>query len=614
MLYTTKRKNVFIESVLKDVLFLYTIVMLLFKFVTFHGFVINQTHLRPRLFTAARMIFLESAYRPIFYFGFILIFLSFAFLFKNRARMIYYMVLNALVSIILLVDLWYFRGFNTMPTIFVLQQTSNLDNMSSSILSLIKLWDLVFVFDIIVVLLVLFFKKNLYREIPRNIAAWVVSLVVSLTLLVSIIPVRNMIIGQEGTQDVFNIFDSSETSYNISPLGYHIYNTYTTWKDSRPVHLTDEQKKEIDDWFEAKKEFLPDNEYKGMFKGKNLIILQFESLEKFVINQKINNQEITPVINKLIKNSLYFPNFYQQINDGSSSDSDLMVNTAIYPLRQGSTFFRYPYNSYNSLPLLLEAEGYTTLAAHSDKGSFWNWMPALTSFGFNKCVDFSNFELDECFGMGLSDGSYLRQVSGMVKELKQPFYSFIVTLTSHMPFIMPEEFSYLDLDADFNKTYLGGYFQSIHYTDKQVGMFLELLEKDNLLSNSVIVLYGDHEGVHRFYNEDVQKIQPAEDWWKENNRHIPLLIYSPGLEGREINTIGGQVDVLPTLSYLFGVDEKQYENTAIGRNLLKTQKNFAVLADKKFVGEGTESEKEHAIKGLDIADLLIKSNYFKKDK
>lgn len=614
MLYAASRKkSSFKDSVLKDVLFYYTFLVLLFKFVTFHGFVINHTHLRPRLFTAARMIFQESLYRPAFYFGSILVLLAFAFLFKNRGRIFYYLIINTIVSFILLVDLWYFRGFDTMPTLFVLQQGSNLDNLSDSVFSLIKLWDLVFVFDIFVVLAFVLIKRSLYRDVPRNIAAAGVAFVVSIALLVSIIPVRNVILGQKGTQDVFNIYDASETSYNISPIGYHAYNVYTTWKDSRPLHLTDAQKKEISNWFEAKKENLPDNDFKGMFKGKNVIVIQFESLEKFVINQKINGQEITPVINKMLKNSLYFSNFYTQINDGSSSDADLLANTSVYPLRQGSTFFRYPNNSYNSLPILLEGKGYSTAGIHSDKGSFWNWVPALTSFGFDKCIDFSDFILDECFGMGLSDGSYLRQVEGMIKQdMKQPFYSFIVTLTSHMPFTMPKEFSYLNLDEDFNKTYLGGYFQSINYSDRQVGMFLDLLKKDNLLDNTVVLLYGDHEGVHRFYNEEIKKIQPAESWWQENGKHIPFLIYNPSLEGREIATIGGQVDVLPTLSYLMGVDEKEYENTSMGRNLLKTKKNFAVLSDKTFVGEGSDSEKEHAIKGLDIADIIIKSNYFKK--
>lgn len=611
MLYTSKRKGIFKDSVAKDVLFYYTFLILLFKFITFHGFVINQTHLRPRFFTAAQMIFSESLYRPAFYCGVTLAFLAFAFLFKNHRRIAYYLVLNALISFILLVDLWYVRGFNTMPTLFVLQQGSNLDNLSDSIFSLIKLWDLVFVFDIPVILALILLKRSLYRNVPRNIPASVILLAASIVLLVSIIPVRNAVLGQSGTEDVFNIFDASETSYNISPLGYHFYNAYTTWKDSRPVHLSEEQKKEITDWFAAKQENLPDNEYRGMLKDKNLIILQVESLEKFVINQKINDQEITPTLNKLLKNSLYFTNYYQQINDGSSSDADLLTNTSVYPLRQGSTFFRYPYTTYNSLPVLLEGNNYNTFAAHSDKGSFWNWMPALTSFGFDKCVDFSNFELDECFGMGLSDGSYLRQVEGMMKDHKQPNYSFIVTLTSHMPFIMPKEFSYLNLNEDFNKTYLGGYFQSIHYTDKQIGMFLELLEKDHLLENSVIAIYGDHEGVHRFYKEDIQKIQPAESWWQENYRQLPLIIYTPGLEGKEIPTIGGQIDLLPTLSYLMGVDEKLYVNTAMGRNLLKTKKNFVVLSDKQFIGEGSEKEKDHALKGLDIADLIIKSNYFK---
>ncbi len=107
-----------------------------------------------------------------------------------------------------------------------------------------------------------------------------------------------------------------------------------------------------------------------MAKGKNLIYIQVESLENFVIGKTVNGKEITPNLNKLVQKSLYFPNTFEQVNEGTSSDADLMVNTSMLPLRQGSTFFRYPNTNYNSLPNLLEGEGYATSAIHPDKGSF----------------------------------------------------------------------------------------------------------------------------------------------------------------------------------------------------------------------------------------------------
>ena len=94
-----------------------------------------------------------------------------------------------------------------------------------------------------------------------------------------------------------------------------------------------QDKADINELFEVKKENLPNNEYFARSKGKNLIYIQVESLENFVIGQKINGKEITPNLNKLVQSSLYFPNTFEQVNEGTSSDADLMVNTSMLPLR-----------------------------------------------------------------------------------------------------------------------------------------------------------------------------------------------------------------------------------------------------------------------------------------
>ena len=177
-----------------------------------------------------------------------------------------------------------------------------------------------------------------------------------------------------------------------------------------------------------------------MFKDKNLIVIQVESLESFIIGKEVNNQKLTPVMDNLINTGLYFPNIYEQVNEGTSSDSDLMVNTSMLPLRRGSTFFRYPNTTYNSLPLLLKDTGYETAAIHSDKGSFWNYVGGLTGIGFENFLDYFSFNMDEEIGMGLSDESYFKQLIPKLKDMKDPFYSFTVTLTSHGPFDLPDEY------------------------------------------------------------------------------------------------------------------------------------------------------------------------------
>jgi phosphoglycerol transferase MdoB-like AlkP superfamily enzyme len=260
----------------------------------------------------------------------------------------------------------------------------------------------------------------------------------------------------------------------------------------------------------------------------------------------------------------------------------------------------------------MQGIGYSTLAVHPDNASYWNWMPALKSIGFQRCIDASYFDQSETIGMGISDGSYLRQVEPLAEKQKQPFYMFLVTLTSHAPFNLPQQYRELKLDPALDKTKLGGYFQSMHYTDKQLGIFIDKLQKSGVLNNTAIALYGDHCGIHKFYQQEVNQIQPSQSWWLDNHHHIPLIIYQKNLKGKTVSTIGGEIDLMPTISYLMGIDESKYADTTMGRNLLKTNKNFAVLADGKYVGTAASSkEKNSSIQGLEIANKIIESNYFK---
>jgi phosphoglycerol transferase MdoB-like AlkP superfamily enzyme len=543
---------------------------------------------------------------------FIVIFASLTFLFKGRQQLWFLFTLNFLVSFLLISDLWYYRGFGAFLSLHQFKQTSNLENLGDAILSMFRYIDLLFTIDLLVLTLVLFLKKELSRTNKRNVKISAVLMLVSI-LYITIFHYKVDIVEQGQKDILFRIcWTPNQTITNLSPIGYHIYDSYMFYKESLPYKLKEEEKTEIDNWFLSKKENLPYNEYKSKFKGKNLIFIQIESLENFVLNQKINGQEITPNLNKLLKNSIYFSNFHEQVYYGTSSDADLLANTSVYPVRRGSTFFRYPSNTYNSLPKLLEEQGYTTTAIHPDKGSYWNWMPALTSFGFDKCIDSNSFSLDETIGLGISDESFFRQVEPLIKAEKEPFYTFMVTLTSHGPFNIPDEYRYLELNSDLDKTYMGGYFQSVHYTDKQIGTFIDKLEKDGALDNTIIALYGDHCGVHKYYSEEVEKITSSEEWWLNNNMRIPFMIYSKDLKGEEIKINGGQIDILPTIAYILGIEEEKYIYSAMGRNLLNTKKDFAVLANKTIIGglDMTELEKQDALKGIDIADKIIQSNYF----
>lgn len=611
--YSTNKKPNSIPSIVlrfttENFLLFYSIIIILLKSILFLGVVASE---KATKIDFSRAFF--GSPHILVYICFILSFLSFSFLFKGKARTWYICIINLLFSILLISDLWYYRGFNSFLTLHVLSLGSNLENLGSDILSMMRTIDLLFIVDLVLLAFIVLRFKRTFISSKRNILAFLVAMLLSVGYI-SYAHYRIDIVEEGQNSILFRIcWTPNQTMANLSPIGYHIYDAFNYWSESKPYVMTENEKNEIEQWFNSKKENLEDNKYKGIFKGKNLIVIQVESLENFVINQKIDGQEITPNLNRLLKNSLYFSDYHEQVYNGTSSDADLMTNTSVYPVRRGSTFFRFPYNTYNSLPKLMENMGYGTIAIHPDKGSYWNWMPALTSIGFKKAVDSSHFNMDETIGLGLSDGSYLNQVEPIIKEQKQPFYSFMVTLTSHGPFDIPKEYRELKLDPKLDETKMGGYFQSIHYVDKHLGILFDKLQKDGLLDSSAIVVYGDHTGIHKYYADELVKISPQLDWWQDNNWRIPLIMYQKDIKGEEIKTIGGQVDLLPTIAYAMGVDKSQYESTAMGRNLLNTKKNFTVLANGKYLGDkASDEEEQQAIKGIELADKIIRNNYFKK--
>lgn len=605
-----------IHGIMRILLFLIPFVAIVIKSIIFQGFVVNRD---PYLLDFG--LGLDSAEPFInYYYAFILIFLSFALLFKGKGRVIYLFIMDAIITALIVLDVTYFRGFYTMPSALLLTQTANLDNMGGTIMSMFSNMDFLFILDFIILGIFVFFTRKSYTTVKRRAPISFLVILISSIVFIAYVPFNLHILKNEDVKNgyIFSNYDPTNTARYFSPLGYHIFDAYNVYQDSKPYELEDEDRSQIDKFY-ASKENLPDNEYAGLLEGKNLLVIQVESLESFVMGKEINGKKITPVMDELINKGLYFPNIYEQVNEGTSSDADLMINTSMFPVRRGSTFFRYPGNTYNSLPNLLEEKNYSTIAIHPDKGSFWNYVNGLTGIGFDKFVDFFSFdENSEMMGLGISDESYFTQVVPMIKELKEPYYAFTVTLTNHGPFdSIPEEKKVLGLDEELDKNEMGGYFESVRYTDTQIGEFLKKLDSEGLLDNTVVVIEGDHTGVHKYYNSSIEKLSNKEDWYLDNGHHtVPFIIWSKDMtEGKTFDVKGGQVDIMPTLLYLLGVENEKYINTALGRNLLNTNKSFAALTNLDVVGDNlTEEEKEMYKNIILLSDKMIRSNYFGNEK
>lgn len=542
----------------------------------------------------------------------ILLIFSLTCIFKFKTQLKVSLIINLLISLLFIFDIWYYRANGSFVSLRHLIHPEIFNPTNKSLFNF-QLVDLLFIIDFIIFALLnkitdIFNFRDFSKLKNRLIKAFSLFFICISLLYISHIQIDI----NKGIKGI-NLFSLSWAPYqtysDMSPLGYHGYDiAYTLSKD---FTLRDAEIKEINDWFENNKEDLEDNNYFSILKGKNLIALQVESLENFVIGQKVYDMEITPTLNKLLKNSIYFNNIYEQNNSGTSSDADFLVNTSIFPIREGAAFQSYPWTKYKTLQNILEKVGYSTISTHAEISGNWNWAENHKAFGADKILDINSYNLDEVIGLGLSDESFLRQVAGKIKDESTPFYTFVTTLTSHGPFEIPEDKKLLNLPKELDENILGAYFQSIRYTDEAIKLFLEELERNNLLENTVVMIYGDHTGVHKFYEEEMEDAPLEGNWWKENDMKIPLIIYNPEIKGETITKAGGQVDFLPTISYLLGIERKEFENTSMGRVLVNTNRDYTILNNGEIIGTPSRKEElENLENTYKIADYIIKGNYF----
>jgi phosphoglycerol transferase MdoB-like AlkP superfamily enzyme len=544
------------------------------------------------------------------YLAFIGVVFSFGYLLSFKKQVKFYIAFNAFYSILLIFDLWYFRINKDFPGIKNIFFKETFNPMRQSLFRP-ELIDIVLIVDLLL-LIVLFRKINLQDKVRSSKAKFVVVLAISIAAIYISYFLINVVSLTRWDQKLFWYGWSPLMSVRApGPLGYHGFEVYSTI--GKLIHGTKENEvEEIKSWLSLNKEELKDNEYKGLMKGKNVVFLQLESFENFVINRSVNGKEITPFLNKLAREGLYFNNIYEQNNGGNSIDCDLMVSTSILPISEDITATNYGEVVYpKAFPRVLKSEGYLTIATHGEVPGEFNWTELhRNGFGVEKIWDLSHYVYDEGVGYGISDRSFLTQLADKLKDEKQPFYIHVPTMSSHGPFNIDQGYRELDLPERINKSYLGGYFESLHYTDKQLELFFSKLEAEGILDNTMVVLYGDHSGVHKYYNEDIQMLSYEGDWWKQYDHKIPLVIYSKNITPKLIEAYGGHTDIMPTTAYLLGIEDSKYRDYVMGRILVNTDRNATVIKGDIIQGYvKDEKEKEHLLKGYDIGSKIIKNRY-----
>lgn len=327
-------------------------------------------------------------------------------------------------------------------------------------------------------------------------------------------------------------------------------------------------------------------------KGKNLIVIQLEALQDFVINTLYNEQEITPNLNKLIeKDTIYFDQYYSNTGKGNTADAEFSSLNSLYPLIDGEIYRLYEDSTFNGLPWLMREQGYRSFAVHGYEGDFWNREAAYPYQGFEDYISMEDLNQDELIGMGISDKSMFSQLVPILKDQQTPFFSFVITLTNHHPFNIDDEYKTLELLEEDIDTKFGAYLQSVHYTDEAIGQFINDLKAAGLYDNTVIALYGDHHGLNCGMEDVWESVSNfiGRNYDYDEMLNIPMAIHIPNSNISEnIHTTGGQIDFLPTIANIMGLT---LENTLIlGQDLVNAKDGFVAFTTYLFEGSFANNE------------------------
>ncbi|MEH7523195.1 LTA synthase family protein [Bacillus sp. JJ1503] len=539
---------------------------------------------------------------------------------------------NLGLSVLFIVVVFYTRYFSTVPSYYDVKQIYQSNSVKGTVALLGTPYDFLFFLDVALILpLIWYFTKSNRRNNFLNAKRWAIGL---------------SCLGFATTVLAF-FYPLVDVSYFAKKHGYiqsqfvQLYERGFGTAFAQNEHLSDEELAKL-----IGNVYVPFTEHRtyGIAKDRHVFVIQVESLQEFTINQTIEGQEITPHLNDLLKDSAYFNNVYQQIGAGNTSDAEWLMHTSLYPEGMDPTVNVIDGNKIPSLVRTLKKHGYGTATYHADDITYWSRDKLYPALGFDYVYTNSEIPNEKLIGFGPADEILFNFVVSQLPdqlESQEKMYSNIITLTSHTPFEMPAEMEYLNLPEEFNGTYVGNYLQSVRYTDEQIGLFIQKLKDLEIYEDSILLIYGDHSGLHGAPVTEKDQELLKETLGHRYNLHdrftVPVLFTAPDIfMGETYSRLGGQIDLMPTLLNLLGIEHDrqmighnlfQYENNLIGmryympggsfisNNILYTApsaKHPASLYDRKTMKK-SKNTKELQKKINNTLQILQYSDYIRKE-
>lgn len=548
--------------------------------------------------------------------------LSIFLFFKGKKAYWFIFIGGFLLTFLLYANVVYFRFFSDFLTFSTLNQASNVESMGGAVSASFKWYDFVYFLDTIVYLFILIFKRSWLdkRVFSKKFVPVVMAASIALFFL-------NLAFAETDRPELLTrTFDHKYLVKYLGPYNFTVYDGVKTIQNNQQKALASEDDLTRVLNYTKQRNTEPNPEYYGIAKKKNIIKIHLESFQTFLINKKVNGKEVTPFLNKLSTGNddfRYYPNFFHQTGQGKTSDSEFTMDNSLYGLPQGSAYSLKGDNTYQSLPAILDQkEGYTSDVMHGDYKTFWNRDQIYKHFGIDKFYDATYYDMSDenVVNLGLKDKPFFKASAEYQSKMKQPFYSHLITLTNHYPFTLNSEDASIDKPNTGDST-VDGYIQTAHYLDQALEQYINDLKTKGLYDDSVIMIYGDHYGISENHNNAMEKllgeqITPAK--FTDLNR-TGFWLKIPGKNGTVDETYTGQVDVMPTILHLVGIDSKNY--LMLGTDMLSKNHNDVIpfrngdfiTKDYKFVNGKVYSNKNNELITTPPKDLEKNKKQVEKD-
>lgn len=515
---------------------------------------------------------------------------------RKKPAYITMMVIYFIMTALLFSNAVYYREFTDCITINTMLGAGKVaSGLGESAIKLFRPYDILYWIDFILLVFALVTKRIKMDESPvRARMAFAFS-----TLAVMIFS-GNLFLAESDRPELLTRTFSRD--YLVKYLGINAFTaydgvqTYKTTQVRAQASATD-----MDEVAEYVKGHYakPNDQYFGLAKGRNVIYIHLESTQQFLIDYKLKDEngvehEVMPFINSLYhSNSTFsFSNFFHQVKAGKTSDSETLFENSLFGLNQGALFTQLGgKNTFEAAPnILKQTQGYTSAVFHGNSGTFWNRNETYKHLGYDYFFDASYYNVteDNSFQYGLDDKPFFQQSVKYLEHLQQPFYTKFITVSNHYPYsqLSGDETGF-PLAQTKDET-INSYFSTANYMDTAVHEFFDYLKQSGLYDNSIIILYGDHYGISNARNKELAQLlgKDRDTWSNFDNaqvQRVPYMIHIPGMtQGKIIDTYGGQVDALPTLLHLLGVDTQNY--IQLGQDLFSPDhKQLVAFRDGDFV-------------------------------